>query len=73
MKLLPEIGETVKRWRESLPSAAPGNLARLGSSRELTGASLERQAPVRPDLIEDDTADLHGIMPGSVRAGVAKI
>ena len=70
VQLLPEIGGTVMSWSETLPSAAPGKVLRLGPSRELTGAGVEHQAPVRPDLIEDGPVGHHGIFSEVVRAGV---
>ena len=70
VSLLPEIGVTVKSWIETLPSAASGEVLPLGLSRELTGASVKRQAPVRLDLFKDGPVGLHGIVSEGVRAGV---
>ena len=39
-------------------------------ARELTGASVDLRAPVRPDLVEDGPVQLHGLVSEGARTGV---
>ena len=70
VQLQPDTDVPVKSWSEALSSAAPRKARRLGSSRELTGVRVERQAPVRPELFEDGPVGLNDLLFEGARAGV---
>ena len=55
---------------ETFSSATPRNTRSFASSRELTGAGVDRLALVRPDLIEGGPVGLHGAVSEGARAGV---